>query len=438
MKKLLIIIILLFPSYAFAQTGSTVPMFGQDQCIWFEEEDGSPQNVFCAKMKVANGSLTNNGDGSFSLTGGSGAPTDADYLVGTTNGSLSAEIVVGTTPGGELGNTWASPTLDDSVGVSSWNLTTPNILSKYDLNDTAVDDDDCTGEQGKGWYDSTDSAWEFCNANSGAPATLAAAAGDVTDVGDCATGACFTGASGTLLQSNTDLIMELDNDNNGTESFQVKDGADAMVAEIPESGIINTLVGFDGIGAVDLDYGSADITDHTFVTDGTGTGEIVLPDESISTAEITNGTITTTDISGSAGITAAQTALTAGRSLTLSTNDILADVELYTHTVCYRLPNPLSTDDDKSIWMNDTANGFTVTKLWCESDQTATIMLQVDDGTPADMDTVDLVCISTPDTDTSLDGDAGIAAGDRVDLDIASTASSPTYVSVCFTYTADD
>lgn len=44
--------------------------------------------------------------------GGGGAPTTADYLVGTAQGALSAEIVVGTTPGGELGNTWASPTVD--------------------------------------------------------------------------------------------------------------------------------------------------------------------------------------------------------------------------------------------------------------------------------------------------------------------------------------
>ena len=43
---------------------------------------------------------------------GGGAPTDADYLVGTANAGLSAEIVVGATPGGELGGTWASPTVD--------------------------------------------------------------------------------------------------------------------------------------------------------------------------------------------------------------------------------------------------------------------------------------------------------------------------------------
>lgn len=44
--------------------------------------------------------------------GGGGAPTTSDYLVGTADAGLSNEIVVGTTPGGELGGTWASPTVD--------------------------------------------------------------------------------------------------------------------------------------------------------------------------------------------------------------------------------------------------------------------------------------------------------------------------------------
>ena len=37
---------------------------------------------------------------------------DIDFLVGTATGHTAAEIVVGTTPGGELGGTWASPTVD--------------------------------------------------------------------------------------------------------------------------------------------------------------------------------------------------------------------------------------------------------------------------------------------------------------------------------------
>lgn len=38
--------------------------------------------------------------------------TAVDFLVGTATGQLSGEIVVGTTPGGELGGTWGSPTVD--------------------------------------------------------------------------------------------------------------------------------------------------------------------------------------------------------------------------------------------------------------------------------------------------------------------------------------
>lgn len=46
------------------------------------------------------------------IAGTGGAPVGADYLVGTANPDLTAEIVVGTTPGGELGGTWAVPTVD--------------------------------------------------------------------------------------------------------------------------------------------------------------------------------------------------------------------------------------------------------------------------------------------------------------------------------------
>lgn len=48
-------------------------------------------------------------------------PVNANYLVGTANASLSNEIVVGTTPGGELGGTWASPTVDATHAGSDHN-----------------------------------------------------------------------------------------------------------------------------------------------------------------------------------------------------------------------------------------------------------------------------------------------------------------------------
>jgi hypothetical protein len=42
----------------------------------------------------------------------------------------------------------------------------------------------------------------------------------------------------------------------------------AATGVLTVTGVINTSVGLDGVGAVDMDYGSADITDHTFVSDG--------------------------------------------------------------------------------------------------------------------------------------------------------------------------
>lgn len=48
-----------------------------------------------------------------------GAPTDGTYLVATASGELSAEVVVGATPQGELGGTWADPTVDATHSGSS-------------------------------------------------------------------------------------------------------------------------------------------------------------------------------------------------------------------------------------------------------------------------------------------------------------------------------
>jgi hypothetical protein len=64
--------------------------------------------------------------------------TAVDFLVGTATAELSAEIAVGTSPGGELGGTWASPTVDDSLDVSSWSLTTPTIITSADFGSAGV------------------------------------------------------------------------------------------------------------------------------------------------------------------------------------------------------------------------------------------------------------------------------------------------------------
>ncbi len=278
---------------------------------------------------------------------------------------------------------------------------------------------------------------------------------------DCDTTA---GASGDAVTVNTSAATDADF-TDGDVDFTLNTGTspDQITATVACSGCIDdTDLAADSVSSSELNaagveaeleavldlnelqgqIGDAQIADGA--VDGGSGGEIAdasitkedLAADSVEASEIAAGAVGTSE---AAGLDIGDdTNLAAGRSLTLSGDSVEADVELYTDTKCIRFEDPVADDDLKSIWINDTANGFTATKLWCESDQTVTMMLQVDDGTPADMDSVDLVCISTPDTDTSLDGDATMAAGDRLDIDVASVASAPTWVTICWTGTYDD
>lgn len=59
------------------------------------------------------------GSGGAGAGGGVFPPSAANYLVGTSDPGLSGEIVVGTVPGGQLGGTWASPSVDTSHSGST-------------------------------------------------------------------------------------------------------------------------------------------------------------------------------------------------------------------------------------------------------------------------------------------------------------------------------
>lgn len=61
------------------------------------------------------------------------------------------------------------------------------------------------------------------------------------------------------------------------------------------NGTVTAGVGFDVTGAADVDYGSADVTDHTFLSDGTGTGEFVLKAGAIDGTEILDDTVDSAD-----------------------------------------------------------------------------------------------------------------------------------------------
>lgn len=138
----------------------------------------------------------------------------------------------GTAPGGELGNTWASPTVDDTLAVTNWNLTTPTITTQFTITAQSDPTTDADGEfalDTDGWgtgfdayevFNGTASAYLVATTASDVPTngqvpqwntggsitweTVAAGgSGDITIVGNCTTGDCFDGTQGTTITGTT-------------------------------------------------------------------------------------------------------------------------------------------------------------------------------------------------------------------------------------------
>jgi hypothetical protein len=63
--------------------------------------------------------------------------------------------------------------------------------------------------------------------------------------------------------------------------FEKNNGTD--VVQIDNNGLVSIAEGIDGIGAIDLDYGSADVLDHTFLTDG---GVVVVLNDNTNTVAL--------------------------------------------------------------------------------------------------------------------------------------------------------
>jgi hypothetical protein len=103
-------------------------------------------------------------------------------------------------------------------------------------------------------------------------------------------------------------------------------------------------------------------------------------------------------------------------------------------TECIYIKDPTADDDLQSIFANKTSRDFLLTAIWAESDQTVNFDLQIDDGTPADVNGTDISPAAGEAEDTSLSGDTTLAAGEELDLVVTSVSGTPTWVSICWTY----
>lgn len=161
-------------------------------------------------------------------------------------------------------------------------------------------------------------------------------------------------------------------------------------------------------GSGELQSNGQEVIDESMISTGlTYSAGVVTADlgTAIDTSEITDDTITHADIADSDQAS----------------------------TLCVYIEDPTADDDLQSIWANKTSNDFLLTEIWAESDQTVAFDLQIDDGTPADVNGTDITPAAGEAEDTSLSGDTTLAAGEELDLAITSVTNTPTWVSICWT-----
>ena len=134
--------------------------------------------------------------------------------------------------------------------------------------------------------------------------------------------------------------------------------------------------------------------------------------------------------------------LTAGRSLTLTGDDVAADAELYTDSFSMVLIAATSTDDAFLQW--EAPNAITITEVNCSTDAgTATIQLDERTATTpnsagTDIMSSTLVC-DTDEQSTASFANAGIADGALVSLDVDATAAGQDEnLRIHVIYTIDD
>jgi hypothetical protein len=242
---------------------------------YFDSDATVGQNFYGC---TATNTWTLQGDGG----GGGGAPTGVNYLVGTADGTLSNEIVVGASPGGELGGTWASPTIDDSLAVTSWNLTTPIITTSVTFEGGATDPVLTPGSGTLAFTNLTTltlpsaATLEITNGCSIATAVVCpAVATPVVELEDS-----------TNADADVDFRLAIsDNASNDAEASFLVEDAGALVTYLQLDGINQTIV-----------LGAASLTALTLTTDGTGDAEVVLPTGSIGAGEVLDASLGTADL----------------------------------------------------------------------------------------------------------------------------------------------
>lgn len=289
-----------------------------------------------------------------------------------------------------------------SPGDTNCTITAPiansaNVIEESHLKavDTAVDEECLTYESTTGDFE-----WQTCSSSSG----------DVTGVGDCASGACYDGTSdgGTYLRL-------YDGDSNYT----------GLVSGNVSSNITITLPATSGTLALDgcTDcFNATEIEDIYLLNNGdVGTG--VYDFGGATSFEIVNGADVTPSATGQMAIdtTSDQLKYYGGAAL---------QVIVPYYEKCFTLESPTDGDDNVPIWSPNKA--ITITDMYCRVQGGTSAVITLSDGTN-DLDA--LTCDTSGVADDGAIANSTFTANERVEFDTGTVTGTVDWVNYCFTYT---
>ncbi len=173
-------------------------------------------------------------------------------------------------------------TLDGTETFTNKTHTAPFISGSMDMNIGTVNDDDCTGDQGEWWYDTTDSAFEWCPANSGTPSVIGGGSSFFVDAGTAgvppdghdiivggdedqtceANEICLDEGTGEVTAEGFIARPDLDAGGTVTISEGTNDGGQKFILKVPDAGI--------GIADVTCELNSAGLIPASCVSGGGG------------------------------------------------------------------------------------------------------------------------------------------------------------------------
>jgi len=361
--------------------------------------------------------------------------------LGTSNALTISKSTLGTTLGGNLALGANDITMSGSLGITGTRLT-------------------------KGWFTDLEVTNAIAGSITGNSATVSTITGLAPDT------ATTQATQGNITSLGTLTALQVDNLNLNTNTISSTAGTDLLITPLAGQQLI-----LDGLMVIDNGVltGATSITSTAFVGDITGalTGNadtvtgftpasgsltlagadaltITTTGETNSTFPLGTKTLVATDVATLSSLTSigtigtgvwngtaidigTYTNLTAGRSLTLTGDDVLADSELYTGKHKIAFETPTATDD---FFFGEVAKAQTFKSIYCKT-LVGTVDLDISIA-GSDINGTDITCNTTGVLDSSLGGDTTGAVGEELKLLITSVASAPTYLMVQLNYEYTD